>query len=358
MRISIIPFLIIVCYQLFFVFEEPKAQTGDSCMTAKRFVIAGVGDIMPGTSYPSPKYLPPDNNPYPLIENVADILREPDITFGNLEGSFLNEGEPLKKCRDTTNCYIFRIPEKYAGILSYAGFDLISIANNHFMDFGSQAAIRTMQLLDSLGIKYAGTEEVPYAIITRDSITVGFCAFSVNKGILNLNDYETAEKIVRKLDSECNIVIVSFHGGAEGAENQRVTRNREYFHGEDRGNVYEFAHKMINAGADVVFGHGPHVTRAIELYKDRLICYSLGNFCTYRRINVAGPNGIAPVVRVETDITGRFISGDIIPVYHDAERIVRYDPLKRAVFKIRELTLLDFPDTGIEITDDGKIIKK
>ncbi|MGB4293343.1 MAG: CapA family protein [Bacteroidales bacterium] len=327
-------------------------------MTAKRVIIAGVGDIMPGTSYPSPKYLPPNNNPYPLIENVADILREPDITFGNLEGSFLNEGVPLKKCRDTTNCYIFRIPEKYAGILSYAGFDLISIANNHFMDFGSQAAIRTIQLLDSLGIKYAGTEEVPYTIITRDSITVGFSAFSVNKGTLNLNDYETAEKIVRKLDSECNIVIVSFHGGAEGAENQRVIRNREYFHGEDRGNVYEFAHKMIDAGADVVFGHGPHVTRAIELYKDRLICYSLGNFCTYRRINVAGPNGVAPVVRVETDITGRFISGDIIPVCHDAERIVRYDPLKRAIFKIRELTLLDFPDTGPEITDDGKIIKR
>jgi hypothetical protein len=72
---------------------------------------------------------------------------------------------------------------------------------------------------------------------------------------------------------------------------------------------------MIDNGADVVFGHGPHVTRAIEVYKDRFISYSLGNFCTYGRFNLAGPNGIAPIVKLNVDITGKFVSGRIIPVY-------------------------------------------
>ena len=67
---------------------------------------------------------------------------------------------------------------------------------------------------------------------------------------------------------------------------------------QNRGSVYRFAHEVVDAGADVVFGHGPHVTRALEFYRDRLICYSLGNFATYRRFNLSGPNGIAPIVKV------------------------------------------------------------
>ncbi|KKK93514.1 hypothetical protein LCGC14_2692140, partial [marine sediment metagenome] len=65
-----------------------------------------------------------------------------------------------------------------------------------------------------------------------------------------------------------------------------MTRESEIYLGYDRGNIYEFAHMVVDAGADVVFGHGPHVTRAAEIYKDRFIIYSLGNFCTYRRFNL------------------------------------------------------------------------
>ena len=117
------------------------------------------------------------------------------------------------------------------------------------------------------------------------------------------------------LADTCDIVIVSFHGGAEGADFQHVPKTNEMFHGENRGDVYNFAHTMIDNGADVVFGHGPHVTRAIEVYKDRFISYSLGNFCTYGRFNLAGPNGLAPIVKINVDTSGRFLSGRIIPVY-------------------------------------------
>ena len=116
------------------------------------------------------------------------------------------------------------------------------------------------------------------------------------------------------LSDTCDVVIVSFHGGAEGADFQHVPKAMEIFHGENRGDVYNFAHTMIDNGADVVFGHGPHVTRAIEVYQDRFISYSMGNFCTYGRINLAGPNGLAPIVKINVDTTGRFLSGRIIPV--------------------------------------------
>ena len=69
-------------------------------------------------------------------------------------------------------------------------------------------------------------------------------------------------------------------------KNQRVTREREYYYGENRGNVYELAHLMVDHGADVILGHGAHVVRAIEVYNQRVIAYSLGNFLTYSRFNL------------------------------------------------------------------------
>jgi hypothetical protein len=326
--------------------------------SARTITITGVGDIMLGTDYPSARYLPSKDNPKFLLDEIADSLRSSDITFGNLEGSFLDGGEPYKKCRDTNICYLFRMPERYAETLQETGFDFLSLANNHFGDFGWPGASRTMQLLDSLGIKYAGPEGITNPVFTRDSVTYGFVAFSPTAGSLNLNDLNGAEAIVRSLDTKCDIVIVSFHGGAEGSEYQRVPRSDEVFYGENRGNVYEFAHRMIDNGADVIFGHGPHVTRAMEIYKDRLICYSLGNFCTYGRFNITGPNGYSPLVKVRTDITGKFVSGSIIPVYQDSGGKVRIDPQGRVIKKVRDLTSADFPEGGITISDDGAIIKK
>ena len=114
-------------------------------------------------------------------------------------------------------------------------------------------------------------------------------------------------------------------------------KQHEIFHGENRGDVYNFAHTMIDNGADVVFGHGPHVTRAIEVYKERFISYSLGNFCTYGQINLAGPNGLAPIVKLNVDTSGRFLSGRIIPVYQTWPGGVKYDYSRRVINKIRDL---------------------
>jgi hypothetical protein len=337
---------------------QAYASVTDSASFKKSIVITGVGDIMLGSSYPSPRLLPPHDNPLLLLGDLADTLAASDITFGNLEGSFLDIGEPVKKCRDTTICYLFRMPEHYVNALAVSGFNMLSLANNHSGDFGPEARNRTMQLLDSLGISYGGLTEHPYSIFRKDSIIYGFCAFAPNAGTVDINDTSGAEAIVRYLADTCDIVIVSFHGGAEGAEYQHIPRTEEMFHGESRGDVFNFAHKMIDAGGDVIFGNGPHITRAIEVYKNRFIGYSLGNFCTYGKFNLTGPNGIAPVIKLNVDITGRFISGRIIPVFQTKSTGVRVDPAGSVIKKIQELVALDFPESVIKILDNGDILYK
>jgi hypothetical protein len=360
-RFTIICLLMLSCFKLAYPAGYKPTDlfyATDSVLKERKVVITGVGDIMLGSSFPSLKYLPPHDNPFLLLESVSDTLNSSDITFGNLEGSFLNDGEAVKKCKDTTLCYLFRMPERYVKALVSSGFDILSLANNHFGDFGLPSRIRTKELLDSSGIKYAGLVEHPWSIFRKDSLTYGFCAFAPNAGTVNINEIPEAAAIVKMLNDSCDIVIVSFHGGAEGADFQNVTRTDEIFHGENRGNVYKFAHAMIDNGADVVFGHGPHVTRAVEVYKDRFISYSLGNFCTYGRFNLAGPNGLAPIVKLNVDSSGRFLSGRIIPVYQPWPGGVRYDVNRKVIKKIKDLTTTDFPEAIINISDTGEITYK
>lgn len=335
-----------------------KGPDSLAVVPTRKIVITGVGDIMLGSSFPSVKFLPPHDNPYLLLESVADTLAASDITFGNLEGSFLNSGDPAKKCKDTTLCYLFRMPEKYISAITAAGFDILSLANNHFGDFGLPARIRTKEILDSVGINYGGLIEHPWSIFKKDSIIYGFCAFAPNAGTLNINETEAASEIVRKLADTCNIVIVYFHGGAEGADFQNVPKAHEIFHGEDRGDVYNFAHTMIDNGADVVFGSGPHVTRALEVYKERFISYSLGNFCTYGHFNLAGPNGIAPIVKITVNTEGKFLSGRIIPICQPWPGGVKIDSNRLVIKKIRELNSMDFPDNVVTVSENGQITYK
>ncbi|HLN56425.1 MAG TPA: CapA family protein [Bacteroidales bacterium] len=337
-----------------------KIVTNDTIRKPVReyVVVTGVGDIMLGSSFPSVKYLPPKDNPFLLLESVADTLADSDITFGNLEGSFLNQGEPSKKCKDTTICYLFRMPERYISALTMTGFDILSLANNHFGDFGPASRKRTMQILDSAGIHYAGLMEYPWTIFRKDSLIYGFCAFAPNAGTMDINDIDSAASIVKMLKDTCDIVIVSFHGGAEGKDFQNVPRAPEEFHGEPRGDVYRFAHTLIDNGADVIFGNGPHVARALEVYRDRFIAYSLGNFCTYGRFNLAYPNNLAPIVKLRLDVKGRFLSGWIVPAVQPWPGGVKYDQNRLVIQKLKQLSETDFPDSPVKITEDGNILYK
>ena len=315
--------------------------------------IIGVGDIMMGTSYPEDK-LPPDDGRF-LLQAVAPVLLDADVTFGNLEGTLLDEGGTPKKCNDPKVCYAFRSPERYVNNLVDAGFDLMSLANNHAGDMGNEGRDTTMKTLINAGILHAGQMSMKSTILVKDSIRYGLAAFAPNANCVPLNDLDGARKIVRELDSLVDIVIVSFHGGAEGAKHQHVPRAHEMYYGEDRGDVYEFSHTLIDAGADIVFGHGPHVTRGMEVYKKRFIAYSLGNFCTYRGINVAGINGLAPIIKVFTDPSGEFMKGEITPTIQSHATGVQIDKQKTVIKIIQELSQKDFPESEIQIDDNGLI---
>ncbi|HEY4652926.1 MAG TPA: CapA family protein [Cyclobacteriaceae bacterium] len=323
--------------------------------TKDTLVLIGVGDIMMGTNYPDDSRLPPNGGDF-LFRGVEEWLRDADVTIGNLEGVLLDSGGAVKLCKDPKVCYAFRSPVSYVNHLMGAGFDIMSLANNHAGDFGDEGRQSTMRTLDSVGIAHAGQLTRPYTLFIRDSITYGFTAFAPNSGCLSLNDIENARSIIRHLDTISNVVIVSFHGGAEGAKYQNVPRQKEIFYGEDRGDVYGLSRSWIDAGADIVFGHGPHVTRAVDVYNGRFIAYSMGNFCTYRGINIAGVNGLAPIMKVYTNRSGEFLKAQIIPTFQTFEKGVQIDPDKRVVLVIKDLTKKDFPESEIQIDDNGLII--
>jgi len=289
---------------------------------------------------------------------VQHILQSGDLLFGNLEGTFCSEGGTPKQCRDPNTCYVFRMPDQFLSCILETGYDVLSVANNHVNDFGPEGRASTAAMLDSAGVAFAGFITHPWTLFEKEGVVYGFAAFAPNQGTMDLLDYEGAAHITALLDSLADVVIISFHGGAEGKEHQHVVRGNEEYLGQDRGSVYRFAHTVVDAGADVVFGHGPHVTRALELYNDRLICYSLGNFATYRRFNLSGPNGIAPVVKVDVDREGRFQGGEVLSIYQPGEGGPRVDPAGRALTRLRELTEIDFPDQELEVDSNGILWKR
>lgn len=318
--------------------------------------IVAVGDMMLGTSYPTKGTLPPDSGKR-SFSAVKHLLRNADITFGNLEGVLLDTGAAADfKLHQRSKAYLFRMPESYGKVLKDAGFDILSIGNNHVADFGLAGRKSTMKVLDSAGIKYAGLRICPSTIFKIKDVTYGFCAFSPNSQTVPFLDLPNASHIISQLKTQADVVIVSFHGGGEGTEFEHVPFKQESYKGENRGDVHAFAHNAIDAGADVVLGHGPHLTRAVERYKNRFIAYSLGNFCTYRGVNVSGVCGIAPLLKLHINKKGEFLKGTITPTRQIPGRGLVIDTARKVIKRIKYLTAMDFPASGLSISDDGIIL--
>lgn len=326
---------------------------------AQSLRIKAVGDIMMGSYTPS-TLLPPDSGKV-FVDSIAAYLDSADVTFGNLEGVFVTEGiEPVKcrpESREAKRCYEFGMPATSAPRLKEMNFDLLSLDNNHVSDYGDPGIIYTKYLLDSLGIDYAA-KKTPI-LIDRDSIKIGVVAFGFSSVSYHVGDIKNAKEIVASLNEIADIIIVSFHGGAEGSNAQHTPNEIEKFYGENRGNVIAFAHAVIDAGADVVIGHGPHVLRGAELYKNKLIAYSLGNFLTYGNVNITGIKGTGAILDIEIDITtGDYIKGKIIGAKQLRPGIAYFDSENAAFKIIKELTLNDFPNNGLNFIDGKLLIKE
>lgn len=322
---------------------------------APELTVTAVGDLMLGTDFPE-NYLPA-NDGQELLIAMAPIIKAGDIRFGNFEGTLLDGGVPVKQCKSGKNCYLFRTPLRFIQRVAEAGFNVMSLANNHARDFGENGRSSSMQALTTAGIYHSGREGdiASWMVKGRRIALIAYAPFA---GAHDPSDLATANNTIAALKQQHDIVIVSMHMGAEGAEVTHLTFNHEIFHGEDRGDSVAFAHAVVEAGADLVIGHGPHVPRALELYHDRLIAYSLGNFCTYQGINVTGINGLAPILQVTLAADGRFIAGQIHSARQQRPLGPVPDPHNAAARLMAELTAEDFPHTPLAITPEGGLHRK
>jgi hypothetical protein len=310
---------------------------------------------MLGTDFPE-GYLPPDDAN--ILEGVKDLLRDADVTFANLEGPLCDGGEATK-CGPvpTGRCYAFRTPGRYVSYLKEAGINVVSTANNHSGDFGEECTRQTEAFLDAAGIAWSGAPG-SIAFLERHGRRVAVVAFHTSPRTNHLNDLPAALSLLAEARGKADWVVVSFHGGAEGAFATRVPHGREVFLGEDRGHLRLFARSMAEAGADLVLGHGPHVLRGMELWKGKLIAYSLGNFATYGRFNLSGPLGVGAVLEVALDEAGNFAGGHVYSTQQVGRGIALPDKRERALSALRELSSLDFPKTGVGVGLDGRLFKE
>lgn len=314
--------------------------------------ITAVGDIMLGTNFPNNRLAP--NDGADLLKLITPILKDADITFGNLEGVLLEGGEAAKKCKNSSSCYVFRSPPHYAEYLKTAGFDVLSLANNHARDFGEEGRTASMQALRAAGLFHTGR----VGDIARwqvKGVTVTWIAYAPFGGSHDLLDIPLAKKQIKALAESSDLVLVSIHAGAEGKDVQHIPFKDEMFYGENRGDVVKFSHAVIDAGADLVIGHGPHVVRAMELYKNRLIAYSLGNFLTYQGIRITGDYGVAPILKVTLSPEGRFKNGQIISARQYRPKGTQLDNSHQAAKMIEKLTQADFPNSGLNFSNNGLI---
>ena len=336
--------------------EPPPAaaapETGPDKSLA-RIRIASVGDMMIGTDYP--KNHLPDDDGVGFLAAVTPVLAAADIAFGNLEGVLMDGGEPVKRCSNPDACYLFRSPLRYVEHFRNAGFDVLSLANNHARDFGEDGRTSSMDAIAAAGMHHSGRVD-DFASFEYDGLRIAVLAYAVTKNSNMLLDYELAFSTVAQYAATHDVVIVSFHGGAEGADVTHVPFAEEQYYGEPRGDVVWFARGAVDAGADLVIGHGPHVVRGMELYRDRLIAYSLGNFATYYGISVSGLKGIAPILATTLDGEGRFVEGEIVSTIQLRPDGPSIDPQQRALNLIRGLSREDFGEPGLVFEADGRIL--
>ena len=187
------------------------------------------------------------------------------------------------------------------------------------------------------------------ASLERNGLRIAVIGFAFGSDMYRLQDIDAARTLIAETHRDHDIVIVSVHAGAEGTAATHLTKAREIFLGEDRGNIYAFAHAAVDAGADLVLGHGPHVLRAMELYRNHLIAYSLGNFCAWRSFSLVGPLAVGGILQVTLAADGGLLHAHLVPVTLEAEGIPTPDLSGRAVKEIRELSLTDL---GAALLDD------
>jgi hypothetical protein len=340
----------------------------------ERVSFAFTGDINLGTTTLEAG-IPPDGGRALLAAARPHLTG--DFVVGNLEGVFADSGVS-EKCIDRQalarlrragrepkeppvreNCYAFRTPTSLAVRLSEAGFTHLNLANNHSGDLGPAGRTSTRSVLDSLGLVHYG----PIGRIAIDSLrrgdsvsVVALVGFTTYPFAYNLLDIARSAEVVDSVRREVDVLIVTFHGGGEGAKAVHTGTGPEFLGSEPRGDLRRWARAVIDAGADAVIGHGPHVLRGVEFHRGKPIAYSLGNFATYRGFNVEGVRGLTGVLQLTLSGRGGFQGARFVPMTQGPRRGPAPDPTAAALALLRRLSAEDFGPTAARITADGDIL--
>jgi hypothetical protein len=324
--------------------RKKAKQAGPKTMVT----IAAVGDIVLGSA----ASLPPDGGRTFFTDVQSELAA--DVVLGNLEGT-LTTASGSKCGAGSSNCFAFKAPPSYARWLRQAGFTVLNLANNHAFDYGEAGLAETVESLRAKSLLHTGRPgQIAYQQVGDARVAiVGFAPYSWAQ---SLTDIPAAKRLVRRAAAKADVVIVTFHGGAEGASEQHVAPGTEFFLGENRGNVMRFSRAVVDAGADVVIGHGPHVLRGMEWYKDRLIAYSLGNFGGYKVFSLDGPLSVSGILRLTLRGDGAFESGILVPTRLVGAGLPAVDPSEEAHGLVRSLSKADFGERAVRVAPTGALL--
>jgi hypothetical protein len=309
--------------------------------------ISAVGDTMLGTV----GSLAPSPSTY--FDAVKPAIAA-NVAFANLEGTLTDQTSGKCASLPAGACYEFRVPPSWARYFKRAGFTIMSNGNNHAFDFWQAGLDDTVAALDRAGLKHTGrTTEITY--LRSHGITLAFIGCGPYPNTGPLNDYTALRRLIHRADARAQIVVVAMHAGAEGTGATHLTGQDEIYFDENRGNPIAFAHTAIDAGADLVLGSGPHVLRAMEFYKGRLIAYSLGNFAGYHNFSNGGLLALSAVLRVTLNQDGRFVRGKVVSIslVGDGQPVI--DPTGNGASLIEQLSRSDIGSRGVRIASGGLI---
>lgn len=287
----------------------------------------------------------PPNGGRDLLAAVRPLLTGPDVMIGNLEGVIGTRG--VAKCPlQTPNCFAFQAPPAAAGTLAWAGFDVMNLANNHANDYGQLGLADTTASLDSAGVAHTGLQ-ARATVIRRHGVSIAILGFAAYPWAARLDDIPAAVEAVRAADRAADVVVVAMHAGGEGADQAHTPVGQEVAFGESRGDTRAFAHAVVDAGADVVFGSGPHVIRGVELRGASPIVYSTGNLVGFHTFPTTGALALSAIVEVRLDARGRLRSGRWTPLRIQEPGRPMVDGSNASTLEAARLSTEDFDVSGL-----------
>jgi poly-gamma-glutamate capsule biosynthesis protein CapA/YwtB (metallophosphatase superfamily) len=289
-----------------------------------------------------------------LLAGVAGDLHS-DLTVGNLETALGDSGTTKCGPKPSADCFAFQAPASEALDVARAGFAAVNVANNHTDDAGAIGMQETDEALTAAHLSWTGRpDQISYLV--RNGIKVALLGFAPYDYDSNLLDIPAAVAAVRQAAQHAQLVIVFIHAGAEGAGAQHVRPGMETYLGEERGDPIAFAHAVVDAGADLVLGSGPHVLRAMQWYRGKLIAYSLGNFAGYYTLGLGGVTADSAILHVTLRSDGSFAGGSVTPIRLAGAGLPAPDPARTGIDLINSLSRADLGASGVRIGPADRIL--